>query len=86
MPHKGEAYSASNAFFLDNPIRRLVQPPSELIEKRALDSNEVVMNFGCGPGYYTIDLTKKKTKKVVAVDLSSEMLKKAKNKAEKSTG
>jgi len=85
VPHKGEAYSASNAFFLDNPIRRLVQPPSELIEKRALDSNEVVMDFGCGPGYTLLTL-QKKTKKVVAVDLSSEMLKKAKNKAEKSTG
>jgi ubiquinone/menaquinone biosynthesis C-methylase UbiE len=82
MSHKGEAYSASGAFFLDNPIRRLIQPPSELIEKLAINPNDVVMDFGCGPGYYTIELAKK-AKSVVAVDLSSEMLKKAQNKADK---
>ena len=82
MSHKGEAYSASGAFFLDNPIRRLIQPPSELIEKLAINPNDVVIDFGCGPGYYTIELAKK-AKRVVAVDLSPEMLKKAQNKAEK---
>ena len=82
MSHKGEAYSASGAFFLDNPIRRLIQPPSELIEKLAINPNDVVVDFGCGPGYYTIELAKK-AKRVVAVDLSPEMLKKAQNKAEK---
>jgi len=82
MSHKGEAYSASGAFFLDNPIRRWIQPPSELIEKLTINSNDVVMDFGCGPGYYIIELAKK-AKRAVAVDLSSEMLKKAQNKAEK---
>jgi ubiquinone/menaquinone biosynthesis C-methylase UbiE len=82
MSHKGEAYSASGAFFLDNPIRRLVQPPAELIEKIAINSSDVVVDFGCGPGYYTIDLAKK-AKKVVAVDISPEMLKKAQRKAQK---
>lgn len=81
MSHKGEAYSASGAIFLDNPIRRLIQPPTELIEKLAVNPNDVVVDFGCGPGYYTIELAKK-AKKVVAVDLSSEMLKKAQRKAE----
>jgi len=60
----------------------LIQPPSELIEKLAINPNDVVLDFGCGPGYYTIELAKK-AKRVVAVDLSSEMLKKARNKAEK---
>ena len=82
MSHKGEAYSASGAFFLDNPIRRLIQPPSELIEKLTINPNDVIMDFGCGPGYYTIELAKK-AKRVMAVDLSPEMLKKAQNKAEK---
>ena len=82
MTHKGHPYSASGAFFLDNPIRRLIQPPSELIEKLAINPNDVVVDFGCGPGYYTIELAKK-AKRVVAVDLSPEMLKKAQNKAEK---
>ena len=82
MSHKGEAYSASGAFFLDNPIRRLIQPPFELLEKLAITPDDVVVDFGCGPGYYTVELAKK-AKMVVAVDLSSEMLKKAQNKAEK---
>ena len=82
MSHKGEAYSASGAIFLDNPIRRLIQPPTELVEKLDINPTDALVDFGCGPGYYTIELAKK-AKKVVAVDLSSEMLKKAKRKAEK---
>ncbi len=82
MSHKGEAYSASGAIFLDNPIRRLIQPPSELIEKLSINANDVVMDFGCGPGYFTVELVKK-AKSVIAVDLSPEMLNKARNKAKK---
>ena len=82
MSHKGEAYSASGAFFLDNPIRRLFQPPYELIEKLGINPTDVVVDFGCGPGYYTIELAKN-AKKVEAVDLSPEMLKNAQRKAEK---
>ena len=40
------------------------------------------MDFGCGPGFFTIELAKK-AKNVVAVDVSPEMLKKAQNKAKK---
>lgn len=82
MLHKGHSYSASRAFFLDNPIRRWTQPPSELIEKLDINPNDVVVDFGCGPGYYTLELAKK-TKGAVAVDLSPEMLKKVQNKAAK---
>jgi ubiquinone/menaquinone biosynthesis C-methylase UbiE len=82
MSHKGHPYSASGAFFLDNPIRRWIQPPSELVEKLAISPNDVVVDFGCGPGYYTIELAKK-AKMVMAVDLSPEMLKKAQKKAAK---
>jgi len=82
MSHKGEAYSASGAIFLDNPIRRLFQPPSGIIEKLGLSPTDVAMDFGCGPGYFTIDLAKK-AKHVVAADISPEMLKKVKKKAEK---
>ena len=82
MSHKGETYSASGAFFLDNPIRRWLQPPSELLGKIGINQGDVVMDFGCGPGFYTIEIAKK-AKRVMAVDLSPEMLKKAQNKAAK---
>ena len=80
MSHKGEAYSASGAFFLDNPIRRLIQPPSEFIKKIGISPDDVVVDFGCGPGFFTVELARR-AKRVVAVDISAEMLKKAKNKA-----
>ena len=82
MSHKGEAYSASKAFFLDNSIRRWLQPPSELIMKFGVSPSDAVMDFGCGPGFFTIEAAKK-AKRVVAVDLAPEMLAKAKKKAEK---
>jgi ubiquinone/menaquinone biosynthesis C-methylase UbiE len=82
MSHKGEAYSASGAIFLDNPIRRWLQPPSELVEKLGINPGDVVMDFGCGPGFFAVELAKK-AERVVAVDLSPAMLKKAQSKAVK---
>jgi ubiquinone/menaquinone biosynthesis C-methylase UbiE len=82
MTHKGEAYPASGAIFLDNPIRRWLQPPSELIEKLNIDPSDVVVDFGCGPAYYTIEIAKK-AKAVIAIDISPAMLSKAQNKAAK---
>jgi hypothetical protein len=49
MTHKGEAYSASGAFFLDNPIIRLIQPPSELVDKLAINPDDVVVILGVDP-------------------------------------
>ena len=82
MVHKGHPYSASGAWLLDNPIRRLLHPPSELIEKLAITPLQTVVDFGCGPGYFTVELAKK-AGKVVAIDLSIEMLEKAKRKTAK---
>jgi len=82
MSHKGETYSASGAIFLDNPIRRWLQPPSELAEKLGINPGDVVMDFGCGPGFYTTELAKR-AKRVMAVDVSPEMLEKARSKAAK---
>jgi len=69
MSHKGEAYSASGAIFLDNPIRRWLQPSSELVEKLGINPGDVVMGFGCGLGFYTVELAKK-AQRMMAVDLS----------------
>jgi ubiquinone/menaquinone biosynthesis C-methylase UbiE len=82
ISHKGHIYSASGAWFLDNPIRRWLQPPGELIEKLGVTSEQMVMDFGCGPGYYIIELAKR-AKKLVAVDIQTQMLKKAQRKAAK---
>ena len=60
----------------------MLQSPSELIEKLGINPTDVAMDFGCGPGYFTIELAKK-AKHVVAADISVEMLKKVQKKAEK---
>ena len=82
MSEKGHAYPASGAWLLDNPIRRWIQPPSELVEKLGITPQQTVVDFGCGPGFFTVELAKKASK-VVAVDLSVEMLKIAQRKASK---
>jgi ubiquinone/menaquinone biosynthesis C-methylase UbiE len=79
--HKQERpYPASMAFILNNPIRRWLSPPHELLDKLDIKSTDDVLDFGCGPGYYTLELAKT-AKSVLAVDISNEMLQKVKERA-----
>jgi ubiquinone/menaquinone biosynthesis C-methylase UbiE len=41
-----------------------------------------VVDFGCGPGYFTVELAKR-ARKVIAVDVQADMLKKAWRKIER---
>jgi len=45
------------SFLLDNLLRRLVQPPQGFL-RRHVTSGDSVADLGCGPGHYTIPLTK----------------------------
>ena len=82
MSHKGHAFPASQAWMLDNWIRRMLQPPSELVDKLSIKPEDTVLDFGCGPGYYLPELAKR-AKAVIAVDISPEMLAKAQAKIAK---
>lgn len=82
MSHESHPYSASGAWFLDNPFRRIAEPPQNLVEKLGVTSEMTAVDFGCGPGYFTVELAKR-AGKVVAVDLSEKMLQKAKQKVSK---
>lgn len=64
------------AFTLDNPIRRMLQPPEQLISKLGIRPSDVVVDFGCGPGFFTVPLARAAAR-IVAVDVSPEMLEKA---------
>jgi hypothetical protein len=44
------------AFTLDNPIRRVLDPPERLIGKLSINADDPVVDFGCGPGYFLIPL------------------------------
>ena len=70
------------AFILNNRARKYLEPPDRLISKLNLRPNDVVMDFGCGPGFYTIPLAKR-VAKTVAVDVSPHMLEKTLSDAKK---
>ena len=69
-------------FMLDNPFRRLIQSPKKVVGEY-IRKGDMVIDMGCGPGYFTIDMAKMvgENGRVIAVDLQEHMLLKVKRKA-----
>ncbi len=80
--HQHRPFSPRLAFILMNPLRRRLDPPHRLIEQVLITNQDTVVDFGCGPGYYTIEIARR-AKKTIGVDISEEMLKKARRAAAK---
>ena len=82
--HDWHVCNARFAFALDNFIRRLFQKP-EKITGPYIRPGDTVIDIGCGPGFFTIDMAKMvgDAGRVVAVDLQRKMLEKVKKKAGK---
>ncbi len=71
------------SFLLNNPIRRRFDKnPDKVVKLLGINEGSVVLDFGCGPGFYSVPFAKV-AKKVVAIDLQEKMLKKAARYAEK---
>jgi ubiquinone/menaquinone biosynthesis C-methylase UbiE len=70
------------AFMLDNRIRRLLSPPERLISKLGIGSNDVVVDFGCGPGFFLIPIAKI-AGRAIGIDVSPHMLERAAQRAKK---
>jgi len=70
------------AFTLNNRVRRFLEPPDRLILKLGLRASDVVVDFGCGPGFYTIPIAKVAAR-TIAVDVSSGMLERTASNAKK---
>lgn len=70
---------------LDNKIRRFLQNPTKLLGKY-LKSGDNIIDFGCGPGFFTIEMAKALNGKgiVWAVDLQEGMLSKINTKIQNS--
>jgi SAM-dependent methyltransferase len=75
-------YPERLAFTLNNRFRRFLEPPEQLISKLGLRATDVVVDFGWGPGFYTIPIARAVTR-TIAVDVSSHMLEKAVSNAKK---
>jgi len=72
---------ASASKGLDFGLRKKAHNPKKMFAKY-LKKGMTAMDFGCGPGFFTIDMAKMvgKDGKVLAVDLQYEMLEKLKEK------
>lgn len=70
------------SLLLDNPIRRALKSPSKVLKGR-IRSGQRVMDLGCGPGFFTIEMARMvgPRGKVLAVDVQPGMLDKVRRKA-----
>jgi ubiquinone/menaquinone biosynthesis C-methylase UbiE len=80
--HAHKRFSDKLAFLLNNPVRRRLSPPERLISKLDIDREDVVVDFGCGPGFFLIPVAKI-TGKAIGIDTSTRMLELASNYAGK---
>jgi len=79
---KSHLFPAWLSFILNNPIRRRLHAPHDILGRLNVKNTDVVIDFGCGPGFYTI-LFAKVAARVIAIDVQSEMLEKTMNYARK---
>ena len=72
------------AGMLDNWVRKMIHNPKKFL-KGLIKSGQSVLDFGCGPGTFTIDMADfvGEAGKVFAVDLQKEMLELVEKKAVK---
>jgi ubiquinone/menaquinone biosynthesis C-methylase UbiE len=66
---------------LDNSIRKFLQNPKRIL-KPYIEKDMTVLDFGCGPGFFSIEIAKLLSDKgkVIAADLQSGMLDKLRKK------
>ena len=66
---------------LDNSFRKITQNPQKIL-KPYIKEGMTVLDVGCGPGYFTVEMAKmlNGTGKVIAADLQKKMLDKIRKK------
>jgi len=70
--------------FIDNPVRRRLQPPKLLADRMDLRPDMTVLEVGPGEGSYTLEVARRVPEgKVVAVDIQESVVKKLREKCEK---
>ena len=78
---KSKVCSVEKAGGLDNKFRRFLQNPKKIL-KPYIKEGMTVLDLGCGPGFFTIEIAKMTgaSGKVIAADLQDGMLQKVKDK------
>jgi ubiquinone/menaquinone biosynthesis C-methylase UbiE len=71
-------------FTFDNPLRKLIHDPDRILTGM-VQPGQVVLDVGCGKGYFTLTLARLVGQKgqVFAVDLQEQMLAGLRNRAER---
>jgi SAM-dependent methyltransferase len=80
--HAHKRFPERLAFTLNNRVRRSLEPPDRLISNLGLRANDVVVDFGCGSGFYTIPMAKI-VARTIAMDISPRMLARTDSNARK---
>jgi len=73
------------ARFIDNPIRRRLQPPQKVVNWINIQDGMYVLEIGPGPGTFTIEAAKHAGRKgkVFALDIEPKLISKLKNRLKK---
>lgn len=72
------------AFLIDNPIRRAIIGPKAVADRMPLTADSQVLEIGCGPGTYSIEVARRIPEGHLELfDLQEEMLNKTRRKIEK---
>jgi len=75
-----QIYSVSKSKNLNTKLRRILQNPERVLGKY-LDKGMTVLDVGCGPGFFSVEMAKivGKNGKVIAADIQKGMLDKLKD-------
>jgi uncharacterized protein len=72
---RGKIYPHEHARQLLNPFRRLLQSPSRAAQRLALTPDARVLELGCGPGYFSVELARRVPDGMLCLfDFQREML------------
>jgi ubiquinone/menaquinone biosynthesis C-methylase UbiE len=71
-------------FIMDNPLRRLLVHPRQLIDRLELSGSEDVLEVGPGPGLFSVELARRLTSgRLELLELQPEMLAMARRKLDR---
>lgn len=76
-------FNIKNIQKLDNPERRRIMPPEETLLKFKIKDDGMLLDVGCGIGYFTIPAARLlKNNKVIGIDIMPEVIEIAREKAQ----